>query len=81
MTNAAASSGTQRTPLATSPIPPATIRPITNTTTAAPAERQRVVDRPSRSPRVDRRPKRTGTGLLIVARSDDTDWLPSCETD
>ena len=68
-------------PLAASPIPPATTRPITNATTAAPAEMQRAVERPSRSPRVDRRPKRTGTGLLIVARSDDTDWLPSCVTD
>ena len=73
MTKVAASSGTHKTPLATSPIPPAATRPRTTAATAAPAEMQRAVESPSNSPRVDRRPKRTGAGPLVVARTDDMD--------
>ena len=73
VTKVAASNGTHNKPLAASPIPPAATKPSTKAATAAPAEMQRAVESPSNSPRVDRRPKRTGAGLLVVGRTDDMD--------
>ena len=70
----AAIKGDQTKPLATNPRPPPATKPSTKTATAAPAEIQRAVDKPSRSPRVDRRAKRTGLGPSRVTVADDMSY-------